>query len=115
MTGKAQYTAQEFIDAIPGTGGIITAIAKRVHCTWHTAKKYIYSRATVLEAYEDECEKVKDLAESKVISAIEAGDGQMIRYYLSKKAPERGYGDQVELKSDGEIIMRVVYGEKSDG
>ena len=35
------YKTQQFLDAIPGTGGIITAIAKRLGCSWHTAKKRI--------------------------------------------------------------------------
>lgn len=39
--GKNLYTAAQFIEAIPGTGGIISAIAKRVGCDWITAKKYI--------------------------------------------------------------------------
>ena len=39
------YTAAQFIAAIPGTGGIITKIAEKVGCAWHTAKKYIEAGA----------------------------------------------------------------------
>jgi len=98
MPGANQYYAQQFIDAIPGTGGIITAIAKKVGCDWHTAKKYIVSYTTVNRAYQDECEKVLDLAESKTIEMIHASDGQMIRYYLSTKGKHRGYTERQELK-----------------
>jgi hypothetical protein len=72
MASRPQFKAQEFIDAIPGTGGIITKIAAKVGCSWHTAKKYIDNYATVLQAYNDECEKVLDMAESVVIKKIAA-------------------------------------------
>jgi hypothetical protein len=96
MAGANQYKAQQFIDAIPGTGGIITAIARKVGCAWHTAKKYIDTYATVQAAYQDECESVLDLAEAKVISAMKNDDGQMIRYYLSTKGKRRGYSERHE-------------------
>jgi len=106
MGKNNHYLAQEFIDAIPGTGGIITAIAKKVGCAWHTAKKYIDTYATVGQAYQDECEKVLDLAESKVIEMIHASDGQMVRYYLSTKGKRRGYTERQEITgADGEPIQ----------
>jgi len=64
------YTAKEFIDAIPGTGGIISTIAKRVGCQWHTAKKYIETYPTVKQAYENEKHQVDDSAISVIYSAI---------------------------------------------
>jgi len=95
--GKELFTAQQFIEAIPGTGGIITAIARKVGCAWHTAKKYIDNYATIQRAYQDECESILDLAEAKVISAIKDGDSQMIRYYLSTKGKRRGYSERHEI------------------
>lgn len=35
-----QYTAQQFIDAIVNSNGIVTAIAKRVGCTTCTQRIY---------------------------------------------------------------------------
>ena len=66
--GSNGYKAADFIEAIPGTGGIITKIAAKVGCSWGTAKKYIDEYATVQVAYQDECEKVLDAAESVVIN-----------------------------------------------
>jgi len=111
MGKNNHYLAQQFIDAIPGTGGIITAIAKKVGCDWHTAKKYIDTYATVGQAYQDECEKVLDLAESKVIEMIHASDGQMVRYYLSTKGKRRGYTERQEITGadGGEVHIRVTY------
>lgn len=70
MGNKDQYTASRFIEAIPGSGGIITTIAQRVGCQWQTAKKYITEYATVRQAYEAECETTDDIAESVLVNNI---------------------------------------------
>lgn len=97
MAGNNQYRAADFIDAIPGTGGIISTIARKVGCSWHTAKKYIVEYATVAQAYADECEGITDLAESTVIRAIKDGDVSAAKWYLTMKGKERGYVDRQEL------------------
>ena len=101
MAGNNQYSAQQFIDAIPGSGGIISTIARRAGCAWHTAKKYIGLYSTVQGAYADECEAVLDMAESKVIEAMNDGDGPMLRYYLSTKGKSRGYVEKVQQELTG--------------
>ena len=109
---RAIYTAKQFIDAIPGTGGIITAIARKVGCDWYTVKRHIDKQPTVARAYQDETEKIADLAETKLIEQMNEGDGPMIRFFLSTKAKHRGYTQQVDLEQTGEMILRVVYGNK---
>ena len=74
MAGKPAYTAAQFIDAIPGTGGAVTALAKRVGCDWHTAKKYIDEYPTVAKAWEAENRSVTDKARYNVVSAIVKDD-----------------------------------------
>ncbi len=96
------YTAQQFIDAIPGTGGIMTAIAKRVGCAWNTAKKYCYKYPTVTKVLEDEREGTLDLAETIFLdnlkltrqlqvetqAPVDTGD---VRWYLATVGKDRGY------------------------
>lgn len=108
MADKPHFTAQQFIAAIPGTGGIVTAIARRVGCEWHTARRYIDRHPSVRAAYDAECESVLDLAEAKTIEAIRDGDGTMIRYYLSTKGKDRGYTERVEVggRDGGPIRLR---------
>ena len=95
------YTARQFIDAIPGTGGIITTIAKRLGCTWHTAKRYIMTRPTVAAAYAAECESVLDAAESVIIGDIIDKDVQTSKWYLMMKGRERGYAQTQKLEHTG--------------
>ena len=97
MAGNNQYRAADFIDKIPGSGGIISTIAKRVGCSWHTAKKYCTEFATVRSVYEDECESITDLAESTVLKAIRDGDVSAAKWYLTMKAKDRGYAERREL------------------
>lgn len=103
------YLVEQFIAAIPGTGGIISTIAKRVGCAWNTAKKYCTKFATVKCVYDDECARVLDLAEGKVIEAIHKGDGVMIRYYLSTKGKHRGYVLRQEMAGPdgGPVPIRI--------
>lgn len=94
--GKPLFTTNQFIAAIPGTGGIITAIARKVGCDWHTAKKYIEQHPTVKLAYSAECEGVLDLAEAKLIEQVNGGEGWAIKYLLSTKGKSRGYVERLE-------------------
>lgn len=89
MAGKDQYKAQEFIAVIPGTGGVIDTIAKRVGCDWHTAKKYIEDHPTVKQAYENEKSRVDDAARSVVISNIVVDKNvDTAKWWLRVKLPD---------------------------
>ena len=111
MSDRSQYTAQQFIDAIPNSAGIISTIAKRVGCHWHTAKKYIFGMPTVLAAYEDECNKVLDLAETVILESLQQKDEQMAKWYLTMKGRDRGYAQTQRNEvtgADGEPL-RIEY------
>ena len=82
------YTAKQFIDAIPGSGGVISTIAARVGCAWNTAQKYIKEFATVAEAYENERNRIDDIARSNVIDDIKAGSIETSKWWLRVKAPD---------------------------
>jgi len=89
MAGKNQYKVQDFINAIPGTGGVIDTIARRVGCDWHTAKKYIEKHPTVKRAYENEKCKVDDAARSVVISDIVTEKNvDTAKWWLRVKIPD---------------------------
>ena len=98
---NGKYTAEQFIKAIPGSGGIITKIAERVGCTWHTARRYIEKHPTVLQAYTDEKEKVIDLAETTVMKAMSEGDVGTARWYLATKGRDRGYVERRQHEHSG--------------
>ena len=125
MPGANQYRAQEFIDNIPGSGGIITTIAKRVGCSWHTADKYIKQYTTVAQAYADECAKVLDAAESVIVGDIvENKEVQTAKWYLTMKGGDRGYAPKQKLEHTGkdggpltfkEVIIELPPDEDMEG
>ena len=108
MANVNQFKAEEFIKAIPGTGGIISTIARRVGCEWHTAQKYIREHPTVQLAYDDECEGILDLAEAKLIGAINESDLAAIKFYLMTKGKRRGYTEKQEVEHSGSVVSAVV-------
>ena len=112
MAVNDRYTAEQFIQAIHESGGLITVIAQRVGCTWNTAKKYITTRPTIKAAYDDECERINDMAQNVILKSIRDGDPQMAKWWLAKKRRDE-FGDSVDLTSGGQPVqIRVVYDEK---
>ena len=102
MGSNNHYTAQQFISAIPGSGGIKTTIAKRVGCAWNTVDKYVKTYPTVAQAYANECEKVLDAAESVIVGDIVDGkEVQTAKWYLTMKGAERGYAPKQKLEHTG--------------
>lgn len=101
-----RYKATDFIVAIPGSGGIISTIAKRVGCDWWTARRAIDSMPTVKEVYDSESETVLDMAESVLLKNIKEGDSADAKWYLSRKGKARGYVERQEMTGpDGSAIQ----------
>ena len=98
---KARYTVADFEPHIPGSGGIISTIAKRVGCNWITARIHIDNSPTLTRMYNDECESVLDMAESVLIKSIQGGDTQDAKWLLARKGKQRGYADKLETEVSG--------------
>jgi hypothetical protein len=124
-----RYTAQQFIDAIPGSGGIISVIARKVGCDWRTADKYCRNYATVKTAWEAEKASTLDLAEAIILDnlrlakqaqqtkvdpvtgktipgeIVETGDA---RWVLATIGKERGYTERHEVTGaeGGPLVLR---------
>lgn len=110
---KNDISKNKMLKAIENSGGIISAIANRLGCDWHTAKKYIELWEETKQAYSDELEKFKDICETTVLESVQDGDVQTAKWVLSHKARDRGYGDKIEV--DGQIIgdiTIIIQGEK---
>lgn len=88
MAGVERYTAEQFIDAIPGTGGIMSALADKVGCNWETAKKYVHNYATVQRAWQAERARITDRAKHNIVVSIEKGDLAMSKWWLQVMDPE---------------------------
>jgi len=100
MTAKGRdgngYTAEEVIEAIKGSRGIITAVSKRLNCSRTYAHKLIAKFATAKQALYDERESMKDFTEAKLFQLIDAGNPTMIIFYSKTQMKDRGYVERVE-------------------
>ena len=102
---NGNYTAQKFIDAMPGTGGIVSAIADKVGCDWHTARRYIDNYSTVKQAWDAERNKVTDKARHNIIKAVKDGDLQISKWWL--QVMDGDFKPSVDVTSGGEKLQKV--------
>ena len=93
--------------AIPGSGGIITHIAKHTGYSWHTVKAHIMNDPELKQMLEDAEAGIDDLAEAAIITAIKSGNTSDARWWLTRRRRER-YGDTVDITSGGEQITQFV-------
>jgi len=107
------YTVSQFAEAIPGSGGIVSTIAKRVGCDWATARKRIDESPTLTTLYNAEREAIVDLAESVLVKSIQAGDTQDAKWLLARLGKNRGFSDKLEQEisgpGGGPITLTVKY------
>ena len=111
---NGKYTAQQFIDAIPGTGGVVSAIADSVGCAWNTAKKYLDEYATVNQAWQNERNRITDKAEHNIVGAIKGGDLQMSKWWLQVMDDEFAERHTLRHEGTGEGGAIVIVGIDPD-
>ena len=98
MGRKHIIKKKELLEAIKGSYGIMSTVAARLHCDWHTADDAIKRFPEALQAMADEGESVLDFTEGKAIERIRDGDGVMIRFMLATKGKKRGYTYEERLE-----------------
>lgn len=83
--------------AILNSGGIVSAIAERLQCSWGTTKIWIDKYEECKTALQDETEKLLDIGESALVKNIKAGDERAIEFLLSTKGKHRGFTTRQEV------------------
>jgi hypothetical protein len=64
MANREQYTAEQMINALKATRGMITYTSDYLGCDYKTVRRYIDKYATVKEAYEDAKDRIADNVEN---------------------------------------------------
>ena len=96
MAGKPRFTVRRVAGALRRTAGIKTAAAELLGCDRSTITRYI-NRYPKLQALEMEiADRTVDLAEDKLLKAIEQGNMTAIIFYLKTKGKHRGYTQKQE-------------------
>ena len=113
-----KYTAQQMIDALKETRGMITLAAKRLGCAPNTVRRYVEKYVTVAEAKHEAHENLGDQVELTLVSEALGERDKSGRYvrtpntaaliFLAKtKFKDRGYVERQEYAGakDAEPIV----------
>jgi hypothetical protein len=94
-------------EAIKGSGGIISTIAKRLKCEWHTAKNFIDSNEELQIALQDETEAILDMAEGVVYQSIKNDNTQDAKWLLATKGKGRGFSEKIGVDANVGITLVI--------
>ena len=100
-------TKKEVLEAINGSLGIISTIAKRLGCESRTAKRLIDKWKETKDALFDEQELVLDLAETGLYDALIKKEQWAIKFILATKGQSRGYTTQTTLCVDNGSPLNI--------
>ena len=107
-TGR-NFSKKEVLKAVGGSAGIMSTVARRLSCDWHTAARYCNKWKETKIALADESEKVLDLAEAKLYEAIDSGDVQSAKWLLSTKGKKRGFSERHEITGADGSELKITY------
>ena len=85
-----KYTAQEVIEALDGTGGILGTVAEKLKCTTRTIQNYIADYPSVKEAWRSERLKLRSMAERSIAQQARAGNLKAAIFIVNQLDPETG-------------------------
>lgn len=98
------------LEVLQKTGGKHKALACRTaNISRTTLDTWISKFDTLRQSIEDMNEEVLDLAETKLLQALNNGEKWAIQYMLDTKGKDRGYTVRQEHKVDENASLRVVY------
>ena len=113
MGAPKKYTQKNILEAIKGSGAIVSTIAKRLDCEWITAKRYINKWEETKQAFLDEEETVLDMCESTLYTSVKGGDTQSAKWILATKGKRRGFTERHEITgADGDALEVSVKWQK---
>lgn len=110
-----RFTPEAVVQAIKGSGSIMSTIAKRLDCDWRTADKYCRKWESTRIALENETETVLDDAESVLYESIKEGNTQDAKWLLSTKGKQRGFSERHEVTGANGAPIQIVYDKAFDG
>jgi len=98
---------ETLLEAIKGSAGIISTIAKRLEIEWHTAETRIQKYPEALKAFADEREGILDMAEATILTSIKQGDTGSAKWLLSTIGRKRGFTEKQEIEISGGISVTI--------
>lgn len=110
---RQKVTDEQILLAIEKSGGIYSEIARLCKVKRPSIMERIKNTPLLQEAFNTAEQITSDAAETGLIAAIRKKQPWAIKYWLSRKGKNRGYGTSVEVT--GENTGRVVLYLPDDG
>ena len=112
---KERFTTREIIAALLEARGVKAQAARLLGCNRNTVERYISLYPTVQEAYAIARAELVDLAESKLVDQLEAGEWPAIRYTLSTLGKDRGYVERSESAVQAKVEAEIEHTQRLEG
>ena len=103
---------EQLIDAIKKNAGIVSGILRtlekdyKIKVTRNAIYERKYSDPDVADAFTEAEETVLDVAENRVVTAVNNGERWAVTFYLKTKGRKRGYAERQEIVgADGQPIQ----------
>ena len=104
----AKINKKNFIKAMEGSGGILANIARKLGVTRQAVSVFVQKNEDIQELLAQEEENINDLAEAKLVTKLNEGDMQAIKFRLTTKAKHRGYVERQEIDHSGEHKVNLI-------
>ena len=95
-----RYTAQQVVDALKTTQGMVSAAARMLGCNRKTLYRYFERYPAIVEAVKEATEFQLDVTELQLFQAIDRGEAWAICLYLKTKGRQRGYVEKQDVQAD---------------
>ena len=107
MGAKQKFTAEQIVAALKETKGMVYQAAALLNCDSMTIYNYRDRYASVRNELEMQNGQFDDIAESKLLKAVEAGEPWAIMFRLKTKGRHRGYVEKTEVEHSGGQSLQV--------
>lgn len=97
ISDQAQYGREAFIKAIKDSRGIKSAVAARLGCSRSTVDNALERWPELRQMLDYERDSIIDLAEVKLLQAVNEGEMRAILFTLETLGKERGWSKRTEV------------------
>lgn len=111
-----KVTKAKLLEAIEQSAGKTTGICRILGITRPTLGRYLAEWEDAREAIDFAKMELLDLAEFSLLTAVKRGESWAVALVLkdSKSGKERGYGNMIDVTSNGESVVPKVDNERFD-
>lgn len=96
-TRKPRHTDAQVIAALQAAGGIMAVAARKLGMSRSNLHARIHGSESLMEAWTETMESNLDLAESKLLGAINSGELAAVFFFLKCRGKKRGYVERHEF------------------